>query len=451
MKNIVFLFIINAFCNLSYSQWDNSHYCQFANSKIYIDQCEDVKASALSYNIQAQKIVDMICAPISNGISLNFTLIPCNNIPDAVAKTTRDGVRFIIYNPTFIKSITVESGDTNFIGLGILAHEIAHHLIGHTLTYTDSADQRRQELEADEFAGSVLGKLGCSLFNSQAALRSIIHPSCANDKFALHPCLQKRLDACTKGWKQVRQPMNERSVKSENLVRDCEKNKRGDLSITNNTNYSNYEVWVYKNNEISPFQKLKAGINSTVTFNELSGFIKYEIRGFGMSVEQSNFINMIPCKDINIKIWANNEKPTITDIKRSEPIGVEDPNERTALGGKICFNNKGDQTMLVLIRIEENKEIYSRTILPSGEDECIKVPSGLITYSISYYQNPNVNLNLAQINAFMVTEIIKIDKRKTKILFICPADFNQFIAAQYDCSIPISSPPPILRSGSGFK
>ncbi|MBK7957588.1 MAG: hypothetical protein IPK03_05420 [Bacteroidetes bacterium] len=124
MIRYICLFILIAMQKVNYGQLENSHYCHYADSKVHIDLCDEVKASSMSHNLQAQRLIDMICTPISSGLSFNFTLIPCDNIPDAMAKTTRDGTRFIIYNPSFIKTIKFENGDTNYIGPGIIAHEI---------------------------------------------------------------------------------------------------------------------------------------------------------------------------------------------------------------------------------------------------------------------------------------------------------------------------------------
>ncbi|MBK7957587.1 MAG: hypothetical protein IPK03_05415 [Bacteroidetes bacterium] len=171
--------------------------------------------------------------------------------------------------------------------------------------------------------------------NAQAALRSIQHPSCENDKYTLHPCLQKRLIACDRGWMQAnlfKPNTNNREKPIQVSIKDCEKRRYGSLSFTNNTNYKNYEVWIYINNQVSPYQKLKPGLNSTVTFSGLSGFVKYEIRGFGMSPEQINTVQILQCKNINIKIWSNAGGPTITDIEKGNSIRLEVPNENSETG-----------------------------------------------------------------------------------------------------------------------
>ncbi len=81
------------------------------------------------------------------------------NIPNAAAIISA-GKRYILYNPQFIADIDRATG-SNWASIAILAHEIGHHLNGHTLL--GSGSQPRLELEADEFSGFVLQKMGASL------------------------------------------------------------------------------------------------------------------------------------------------------------------------------------------------------------------------------------------------------------------------------------------------
>ena len=61
--------------------------------------------------------------------------------------------------------------------LSILAHEIGHHVNGHTLgeKETTLSESRQMELEADEYSGLYMFKLGASLSQAQEAIRLILY------------------------------------------------------------------------------------------------------------------------------------------------------------------------------------------------------------------------------------------------------------------------------------
>jgi hypothetical protein len=125
------------------------------------------------------------------GLKPNFE-IKAGDVGNAAALVYR-GKRFIIYNPVFIRQIS-KAVQTNWGGISILAHEIGHHLNGHTLT--GSGSRPDLELEADEFSGYVLRKMGASLAEAQVAMRIL---SSKNDS-RTHPGQNKRLASIEKGW-----------------------------------------------------------------------------------------------------------------------------------------------------------------------------------------------------------------------------------------------------------
>src|ERR1700747_1558066 len=70
-----------------------------------------------------QRIVD------ASGLSRNFE-IRAALVPNAAA-VTLGATRYILYNPSFLNEITTTTQD-RWAAAGILAHEIGHHLNGHT-------------------------------------------------------------------------------------------------------------------------------------------------------------------------------------------------------------------------------------------------------------------------------------------------------------------------------
>jgi hypothetical protein len=133
----------------------------------------------------AGRIIDAV------GLSANFDIRPAN-IENAAA-VVYGGKRYVLYNPTFINNLIKTTG-TEWAAISVLAHEIGHHLNGHTVTASGS--QPEKELEADEFSGYVLRKMGASLAQAQAAMQTL---AAARASYT-HPAKYDRLSAIELGW-----------------------------------------------------------------------------------------------------------------------------------------------------------------------------------------------------------------------------------------------------------
>jgi hypothetical protein len=145
-------------------------------------------ASATEGKMIGQQIIDII------GLKPNFE-IQAANVPNAAA-VVYGGKRYVLYNPQFIDRLIKATG-TRWAAVSVLAHEIGHHLNGHTLGASGS--QPKLELEADEFSGFVLRKMGASLQEAQVAMKLA-----ANERGSkTHPGQQDRLVAIQKGWEQA--------------------------------------------------------------------------------------------------------------------------------------------------------------------------------------------------------------------------------------------------------
>lgn len=144
----------------------------------------------------------------------NFVMAPCSGVDNACAVNI-NGVRYILYNPSFMESMDNKAGDV--AGYFILAHEMAHHILLHSkdlLLFDPSqankmelAEKRKQELEADEYAAMVLAALGYSLGEIKLALKSFDSDwrsaDADDDTYSTHPSIYKRLAAVNKGYFQV--------------------------------------------------------------------------------------------------------------------------------------------------------------------------------------------------------------------------------------------------------
>jgi len=112
------------------------------------------------------------------GLPVNFTVL-AGNVPNAAA-IIHENKRYIVYNQSFMLAIR-DSTKTNWSLVGILVHEIGHHLSGHTLDGVGSRPEK--ELEADRFSGFILYKMGATLEQAKIAMQQI-----ANEEETLtHP------------------------------------------------------------------------------------------------------------------------------------------------------------------------------------------------------------------------------------------------------------------------
>jgi hypothetical protein len=135
-------------------------------------------------------------------IKPHFSVLPCPKILTCRALIYDDMRRYIFYDPNFIHQILTKNG--NDWGLiAILAHEVAHHLDGHTLRYADLDQHRRDELEADEFSGAILAKMGADAEQAILGLNSVGHPSCENQSDGPYPCFESRKAAVLTGFRLV--------------------------------------------------------------------------------------------------------------------------------------------------------------------------------------------------------------------------------------------------------
>ncbi len=128
------------------------------------------------------------------GLKQNFEVLATG--VDNAAAVVYQGKRYILYNPDFINRLDAAAGN-KWASISILAHEIGHHLNGHTLEHIGSRPDK--ELEADEFSGFVLRRMGATLAEAQGAMMVA-----ANYKRSLtHPGQTERLTAIAGGWNRA--------------------------------------------------------------------------------------------------------------------------------------------------------------------------------------------------------------------------------------------------------
>jgi len=226
LKRIVVLLF---FVQVSFGQ-DHS------NNSETILLCSSVQSNSFSSNFDAENVLDQILSV--TGLSKNFVLSSCENINNAVAISYK-GVRYILYDPEFMLNLSKKTTDwTNYF---ILAHEIGHHVNGHTVDAVLFSQniveppillkKRQQELEADQFAAFVLAKLGANL---NETLNSVSTISDNDDSFSTHPKRSSREMAIKKGF--------ERGEDKTRLAKNS--NNRPSNAVNINNTYETFNIYL---------------------------------------------------------------------------------------------------------------------------------------------------------------------------------------------------------------
>ncbi len=86
------------------------------------------------------------------GLKARFELRATREVDNAAA-VVYDGKRFLLYNPDFLNAVN-RAGHTDWAGISILAHEMGHHLNGHTLRGGGIVRPRDRLILAAAAAGS---------------------------------------------------------------------------------------------------------------------------------------------------------------------------------------------------------------------------------------------------------------------------------------------------------
>ncbi len=134
------------------------------------------------------------------GLPQNFDVVEAK-VPNAAAiilvgpdKLPR---RVIAYNKDFMSQVRQATQNNNWAPISIMAHEIGHHLSGHTIM--PGGSQPPTELEADKFSGFVLYKMGAARADAQKAIETLVPES----QSKTHPGRSMRVSAIQQGWNQA--------------------------------------------------------------------------------------------------------------------------------------------------------------------------------------------------------------------------------------------------------
>lgn len=191
MKKLILSVIILIVAGASFSFKSHDHssvfICNYSGHAINYESRINLQKPASIAVQRVNSIVNTV------GLKQNFS-IHSANVGNASALVNGSS-RYILYNPRFMEQVRNAAG-VDWTSYAILAHEVGHHLNGHTIQRGGSNPSI--ELEADEFSGFVLAKMGAGLTDTQAAMRLIASPRTSKT----HPAKHLRLSAIEKGWKK---------------------------------------------------------------------------------------------------------------------------------------------------------------------------------------------------------------------------------------------------------
>ena len=225
-------------------------FATFSQSTDGVDICLALQSNNFTTDAEAERALTRIMN--ASGLAKNFALIPCDNISNAVAVSYR-GERYIIYDKKFMSLISSRTNDWS--NLTILAHEVGHHLNGHSIDLSMAkivepkslAEKRRQELEADEFAGFIMAKLGAPLSSVLSSISLITTDD--DDTFSTHPKRSRRLERLRVGYNKEKEDKSLVNSKTE-TIKAVEKKIKSKLGTVDGT-------WNLIDYTDDPFGKIK--------------------------------------------------------------------------------------------------------------------------------------------------------------------------------------------------
>jgi hypothetical protein len=210
---------------------------------------------------EATKVIEDICTKI--GVNASSFTIEAATVANAEA-IILDGKRYIHYNPLYIDKIQQKS-QTYWSLIFVLAHEIGHHISGHTLSKTDIDKCQEEELEADKFAGCALRHLGATADELERALSFF-----STEGSRTHPPRADRLVFAAIGFKDcapAKTPENGNSSTTPTPPKtvDCDK-QTGDVYFKNATKGKIRIFWTPQSGwrEMSPRLTLDAGETGSI-------------------------------------------------------------------------------------------------------------------------------------------------------------------------------------------
>jgi hypothetical protein len=240
-----------------------------------------------------------------SGLTPNFIVIQSEDVPNAIAYI-KGKKRYIKYNPDFMHRVA-NSSATDWAAISILAHEIGHHLLGHTIKHHESSPG--DELAADKYSGFILHRMGATQEEAVEAMKLLG----ADEGSEKHPPKKARLDAITSGWKDSEFLYHRDAVEIDSLTTfhqtflyKCTFNGDNNLYFVNKDN----EV-VWYDNYATP---IVIGKISLCTHGDFVWHYHYKDRVYGI--------------DTHGTIWNNTLYDAMFSVGTIEEIALEGTEEK---------------------------------------------------------------------------------------------------------------------------
>jgi len=155
----------------------------------YFGEALPEKVTTFSSDKEAEDVIRRIVD--ASGLVQNF-IVRAAGVPNAAA-VIQKSTRFILYNQYFMQTTNKSTG-SSWGPISIMAHEVGHHLNGHTLD--NQGSRPKTELEADYYSGFILQRMGATLENARVAMNRLGSSSGSST----HPAKNDRLASITSGW-----------------------------------------------------------------------------------------------------------------------------------------------------------------------------------------------------------------------------------------------------------
>ena len=165
------------------------------------------------------------------GLQPNFIFVRSPEVGNNAFAAMVKGQRTIFYSTRFMDRMNEDTG-SKWACISILAHEIGHHLQGHTLDQQGS--RPKTELEADRFCGYVLSRMNAPLKEATAAIEAISSENGSDT----HPPRYARVAAITDGWNKAK-----KHIKDQVKTTPLEEEQKQFLQLTNTSEKATANTW----------------------------------------------------------------------------------------------------------------------------------------------------------------------------------------------------------------
>ena len=208
-NGIIFMLILVLLCPVTWAQiFDELETGQVCS---YFGESMPENVTMFQSDHEAEEVLRQIVE--ASGLIQNFR-IRAAGVPNAAA-VIKGETRYILYDQYFMQDMKKRTG-SSWAAKSIMAHEVGHHLNGHTLS--DVGSRPKRELEADYYSGFILQRLGANLDDARVAMLKLGSDSGSRT----HPARHDRLAAIGNGWmKACDSDPNCRGVYKSDVFKDC--------------------------------------------------------------------------------------------------------------------------------------------------------------------------------------------------------------------------------------